>query len=69
MVPITEQLVDGYVALIKELNWNRVALLSYDDEFNIDVCVSLTSLFVNKNVKSVAKDVIFNPTLHDSGYK
>ena len=42
MVPITEQLVDGYVALLKELNWNRVALLSYDDEFNIDVCVSLT---------------------------
>ena len=53
MVPITEQLVDGYVALLKELNWNRVALLSYDDEFNIDVCVSLTSLFVTKNVKPV----------------
>ena len=52
MVPITEQVVDGYVALIKELNWNRVAVISYDDDFNIDVC-SLTRLFVTKSVKSV----------------
>ena len=39
MVPITEQLVDGYVALVKELNWNRVAIISYDDDFNINVCI------------------------------
>ena len=38
MVPITAQLVDGYVALIKELGWNRVAMISHDDDFNIDVC-------------------------------
>ena len=41
LVPVTEQLVDGYVALIKDLNWNRVALISYDDDFNIDVCCTL----------------------------
>ena len=38
MVPITEQLADGYVALVKKLNWNRVAVVSHDDEFNMNVC-------------------------------
>ena len=38
MVPITGQVADGYVDLMKELNWNRVALISYDDDFNIGVC-------------------------------
>lgn len=39
MVPITKQIAEGYVALIKKLNWNRVAMISYDDDFNINVCV------------------------------
>ena len=39
MVPITEQVVDGYVALVKELNWKRVAIISYDDDFNTRVCL------------------------------
>ena len=38
MVPITEQLADGYVALAKRLNWNRVAVISYDNEFYLNVC-------------------------------
>jgi len=38
MVPITEQVADGYVALVKKLNWKRVAIISYDDDFNINVC-------------------------------
>ena len=37
LVPITEQLADGYVALVRELNWNRVAVISYDDEFYLNV--------------------------------
>ena len=40
MVPVTKQIVDGYIVIMKELNWNRVALISYDDDFNIDVCYS-----------------------------
>ena len=38
LVPITEQLADGYVALVKKLNWNRVAVISYDDELSLNVC-------------------------------
>ena len=37
MVPITEQIADGYVALAKYLNWNRVAIISYDDEVDLNV--------------------------------
>ena len=37
-VPITKQIIDGYVALVKELNWKRVAIISYDDDFNTPVC-------------------------------
>lgn len=32
MVPITEQIADGYVALVKRLNWNRVAMISHDED-------------------------------------
>ena len=28
---------DGYVTLVKELNWKRVAVIAYDDAFNINV--------------------------------
>ena len=38
LVPITEQLADGYVALVKKLNWNRVTVISYDDELSLNVC-------------------------------
>ena len=37
MVPITEQVADGYLALVKKLNWNRVAVITYDDDFNVNV--------------------------------
>ena len=36
-VPITEQTTDGIVALINELKWKRVAVIGYDDAFNINV--------------------------------
>ena len=38
LVPITKQAVDGYIALVKELNWKRVAIVSHGDDFNIHVC-------------------------------
>ena len=38
MVPVTEQIADGYVALVKDLNWNRVAVISYDSELYHGVC-------------------------------
>ena len=37
LVQITEQIVSGYVALVKKLNWNRVLIISYDREFHSDV--------------------------------
>jgi len=37
MVPLTEQIADEYVELIKRLGWTRVAVISYDDDFNINV--------------------------------
>ena len=40
MVPITEEVAGAYVALVKELNWNRVAIISYDnDEYYLNVCM------------------------------
>ena len=47
MVPITEQLADGYVALIKELNWNRVAIISYDNENYFKVCLKNMTFSLN----------------------
>ena len=47
MVPIIEQLADGYVALIKELNWNRVAIISYDNENYFKVCLKNMTFSLN----------------------
>ena len=44
MVPLTEQVADGYVALIKQLQWKRVAVISHDDDFNINVSTSIQSI-------------------------
>lgn len=40
MIPTVEQLADGYLALIDELHWKRVAILSHNDEFYFNVCSS-----------------------------
>ena len=37
MIPVTEQLADVYVALVKELKWKRVAVISDDHEFHLNV--------------------------------
>lgn len=37
LVPIAEDFADGFVAVVKKLNWNRVAVLSYDDDFVVNV--------------------------------
>jgi len=37
LVPITEQIADGYVALIKKLNWKRVTVITDEDELNLNV--------------------------------
>lgn len=46
LVPIAEDFADGFVALVKRLNWNRVAVLSYDEDFvfNVKFCVVCLSL-------------------------
>jgi len=37
-VSITEQqIVDGYMALIEKLDWNRIAIISDDDELIFNV--------------------------------
>ena len=42
LVPITEQVVSGYVALVKKLNWKRVLIISYRSDFYTDVSVHLS---------------------------
>lgn len=37
LVPITEEFASGFVAVVKELNWKRVAVISYVDEFTLKV--------------------------------
>ena len=37
MILVTEQLADSYIALVKELKWKRVAVISHDDPFNLNV--------------------------------
>jgi len=50
MVPITEQLADGYVALVKELNWNRVAVISYDSALYLNVSLMKYPMFIQTHV-------------------
>ena len=38
LAAMAEQISDAYVALVKELNWKRVAVISYADHFMPDVC-------------------------------
>ena len=38
LVPITEQISRGHLALIRKLNWKRVMIVSYENEFYLDVC-------------------------------
>ncbi|XP_065917608.1 gamma-aminobutyric acid type B receptor subunit 2-like [Dysidea avara] len=37
LVPITEQVADGYVAVVKKLRWRRVAVISHDSELHLSV--------------------------------
>ena len=46
LVPITEQVVNAYVALVKKLNWKRVLIISYDDEFFTDVSTRISILTI-----------------------
>ena len=39
LAAMAHQISDAYVALVKELNWDRVAVISYADHFMPDVCV------------------------------
>ena len=43
LVPIAKQVVNAYVALVKKLNWKRVLIISYDNDFYIDVSTKLSS--------------------------
>ena len=48
LVPITEQVVSVYVALVKKLNWKRVLIISYDTEFfiNVSTHTSILTLYL-----------------------
>ena len=37
LLPIAQDFADGFVAVIKELNWKRVAVIAYIDEFMLEV--------------------------------
>ena len=37
LVPEAREFSDGYVAIVKYLNWQRVAVVYYSDEFTLDV--------------------------------
>ena len=37
LLPITEDFADGFVAVIKELKWTRVAVVAYINEFMLKV--------------------------------
>ena len=52
MVPLTEQVADAYIALIKELNWKRVAVISHDDDFNINVSLYIVHNLICKVTNS-----------------
>ena len=43
LLPIAEDFADGFVAVIKELQWKRVAVISYIDEF-MDKVMTITLL-------------------------
>ena len=44
MVPVTEQIADGYVALVKKLNWKRVTVITDGNELNLNVSYMYTML-------------------------
>ena len=37
LLPIAQDFADGFVAVIKELNWKRVAVIAYINEFMLEV--------------------------------
>ena len=37
LVSTAEDFADGFVAVVKRLKWNRVAVLSYDEDFVFNV--------------------------------
>ena len=40
-IPEIKQFFDGYSEVLKKMNWNRVAVIYYDDDFTLNVCVVL----------------------------
>ena len=51
-MPITEQIADGYVALVKEMDWNRVAIISHDSELYHRVRSKIFKLLFTSNICS-----------------
>ena len=72
MVPIAEDFADGFVALVKILNWTRVAVLSYDEDFVFNVkflccmfvtkCSIITSNYCLKYVCMITKLTCYTET-------
>ena len=42
LLPITEEFVNGFVALVEEFEWKRVAVIAFTDEFMLKVTYSRT---------------------------
>jgi len=40
LVSMAHQISDAYVVLVKQLNWDNVAVISYADHFMSDICAS-----------------------------
>jgi len=38
IVPDIAQYIVGYSEILRELNWKRVAVIYYEDEFSLNVC-------------------------------
>ncbi|XP_065917614.1 gamma-aminobutyric acid type B receptor subunit 1-like [Dysidea avara] len=50
LVPITEQITDGYVALVEKLNWKRVTVITDEDELNLNAGIHTEEMLTEKRI-------------------
>ncbi|XP_065892681.1 gamma-aminobutyric acid type B receptor subunit 2-like isoform X2 [Dysidea avara] len=57
-IPELNQLFDGYSEFLKKMNWNRVAVIYYDDDFTLNVGSNTIEMLTNNGIDVVLNQLV-----------
>ncbi|XP_065892670.1 gamma-aminobutyric acid type B receptor subunit 2-like isoform X2 [Dysidea avara] len=57
-IPEIKQFFDGYSEVLKKMNWNRVAVIYYDDDFTLNVGLNTVQILRSNGVHVVLSELV-----------